>query len=125
MPNSAPSRWWPNWSSVALALLFQPLAAVLMLAGGAMAVAAAVGPPMRALAVLAMPDRPAQWHGTTPAQPTQHFELVDRYGVALEVFGQEYLQDLGECQLRRLAGGTTHLSIRSDLRSSNPSGLWI
>ena len=77
-------------------LPLQPLAAALMLAGGAMAIATAVGPPMRAQAVLAMPDRPTQLYGTTPTQPTQHFKLVSRYGVALEVFGQEHLQDLGE-----------------------------
>ena len=105
------------------ALVLQPLAAALVLAGGAVAVAAAVGPPMGAVTLLALPDRPAQLSGATLAQPTQHLEVVSRYGASLEVFGQEYLQDLGECQLRRGAGGTAHRWIRGDLRSSNPSGL--
>ena len=41
-------------------LLLEPLAAALVLAGGAVAVAAAVGPPMGAVTLLALPHRPAQ-----------------------------------------------------------------
>jgi hypothetical protein len=73
------------------ALVFQPLAAALVLAGWAVAVAAAVRPPVRALTVLAVPDRPAQLRGTTPGQPAEHFELVSRHRMTVEVFGQEYL----------------------------------
>lgn len=90
-----------------------------------MAIAATIGSPMRALTVLAVPDRPAQLSGATPGEPAQHFELVRGHRAALEVLGQEHLQDPGQCQLRRVAGETTHRSRRSDLRSSSPSGLWI
>jgi hypothetical protein len=90
-----------------------------------MAIATTVESPMGALTVLALPDRPAQLNGATSAEPAQHFELVRGHRAALEVLGQEHLQDSGQCQLRRLAGGTAHRSSRSDLRSSSPSGLWI
>ena len=106
-------------------LAFQPQAAVLVLAGGTMAIAAAIGPPMRTLAVLTVPDRPTQLSGATTGEPAQYFELMRGHRAALEVFGQERLQNPGQCQLRRLAGGTAHRSSRSDLRSSSPSGLWI
>ena len=47
-------------------LMLQPLKAALMLAGWAVAIAAAVGPPVGALTVLAAPDRPAQLNGAAP-----------------------------------------------------------
>ena len=58
-----------------------------------MAIAATIGSPMRALTVLAVPDRPAQLSGATPGEPAQHFELVRGHRAALEVLGQEHLQD--------------------------------
>ena len=104
-------------------LLLEPLAAALVLAGGAVAVAAAVGPPMSAVALLALPHRPAQLSGATLGQTTQHLEVVSGQGLAVEVFGQEYLQHLGDRQFRRGAGVAAHAGISGDLRSSNPSGL--
>jgi hypothetical protein len=73
------------------ALVFQPLPAALVLAGRAVAVAAAVGPPVRALAVRAVPDGPTQLGGATPGQAPEYFELVSRHRMTVEVFGQEYL----------------------------------
>ena len=104
-------------------LLLEPLAAALVLAGGAVAVAAAVGPPMSAVALLALPHRPAQLSGATLGQTAQHLEVVSGQGLAVEVFGQEYLQHLGDRQFRRGAGVAAHAGISGDLRSSNPSGL--
>jgi hypothetical protein len=72
-------------------LLLEPLAAALVLAGGAMAVAAAVGPPMGAVTLLALPHRPAQLSGATLGQTAQHLEVMNGQGLAVEVFGQEYL----------------------------------
>ena len=86
------------------ALMLQPLKAALMLAGWAVAIAAAVGPPVGAVAVLASPDRPAQLNGSTPGQTTQDFKLVSWDAMAGEVFGQEYLEDLCDRQLRRMRG---------------------
>ena len=90
-----------------------------------MPVAAAMRPPMGAVALLALPDRPAQLARATQGQTAQHLELVSGHRMTVEVFGQEYLEDLGERQLRRGAGVATHAGIIADLRSSNPSGLWI
>ncbi len=104
-------------------LLLEPLAAALVLAGGAVAVAAAVGPPMSAVTLLALPHRPAQLSGATLGQTAQHLEVVSGQELTVEVFGQEYLEDLGDRQLRRGAGGAAHAGMRGDLRSSNPSGL--
>jgi len=104
-------------------LLLEPLAAALVLAGRAVAVAAAVGPPMGAVTLLALPHRPAQLSGATLGQTAQHLEVVSGQGLAVEVFGQEYLEDLGDRQLRRGAGVAAHAGIKGDLRSSNPSGL--
>ena len=104
-------------------LLLEPLAAALVLAGGAVAVAAAVRPPMGAVTLLALPHRPAQLCGATLGQTAQHFEVVSRQSMTVEVFGQEYLYDLGDRHLRREAGGAAHAGISGDLRSSNPSGL--
>ena len=106
-------------------LALEPLAAALMLAGGAMPVAAAVRPPMGAVTLVALPDRPAQLSGTTLGEAAQHLELVSGHRMTVEVFGQEYLEDLGNRQLRRGAGVAAHAGISADLRSSNPSGLWI
>ena len=103
-------------------LLVEPLTAALVLAGRAMAVATAVGPPMSAVTLLALPHRPAQLSGATLGQTTQHLEVVSGQGLAVEVFGQEYLQHLGDRQLRRGAGVAAHAGISGDLRSSNPSG---
>jgi len=97
-----------------LALAFQPLAAVWVLAARTMAIAATVGSPMGAVTVLALPDRPAQLCGATPAEPTQHFEVGRGHRAGLEVLGQEDLQDPGQGELRRLAGGTAHRSSRSE-----------
>jgi hypothetical protein len=72
-------------------LLLEPLAAALVLAGGAVAVAAAVGPPMGAVTLLALPHRPAQLSGATLGQTAQHLEVVNRQSLTVEVFGQEYL----------------------------------
>jgi hypothetical protein len=72
-------------------LLLEPLAAALVLAGGAVAVAAAVGPPMGAVTLLALPDRPAQCAGATLGQTAQHLEVVSGQSLTVEVFGQEYL----------------------------------
>ena len=104
-------------------LLLEPLAAALVLAGGAVAVAAAVGPPMGAVTLLALPHRPAQLSGATLGQTAQHLEVMSGQGLSVEVFGQEYLEDLGDRQLRRGAGGAAHAGIKGDLRSSNPRGL--
>ena len=106
------------------ALMLQLLKAALMLAGRAVAIPAAIGPPVGALTVFAAPDRPAQLKGAAPGQTAQDFELMSWYATAREVFGQEHLEDLCERQLRREAGVAAHVS-RGDLRSSNPSGLWI
>ena len=104
-------------------LLVEPLAAALVLAGGAVAVAATVGPPMGAVTLLALPHRPAEFAGATLGQTAQHLEVVNRQSLTVEVFGQEYLEDLGDRQLRRGAGGAAHAGMSGDLRSSNPSGL--
>ena len=80
---------------------------------------------MGALTVLAAPDRPAQLNGAAPGQTAQDFKLMSWYGMAREVFGQEYLEDLCNRQLRRVAGVATHEGISGDLRSSKPSGLSI
>ena len=104
-------------------LLLQPEAAALVLAGRAVAVAAAVGPPMGAVTLLALPHRPAQCAGATLGQTAQHLEVMSGQSVTVEVFGQEYLEDLGDRQPRRGAGEAAHAGIRGDLRSSNPSGL--
>jgi hypothetical protein len=72
-------------------LLLEPLAAALVLAGGAVAVAAAVGPPMGAVTLLALPHRPAQLSGATLGQTAQHLEVVSGQRMTVEVFGQEYL----------------------------------
>ena len=61
----------------------------LVLTGRAVAIAAAIGPPMRPAALLALPNGSAQLWGATPAKPAQHLKLVCRHGVALEVLGQE------------------------------------
>ena len=82
-------------------LLLEPLAAALVLAGRAVAVAAAVGPPMGAVTLLALPHRPAQLSGATLGQTAQHLEVMSGQGLAVEVFGQEYPEDLGDRQLRR------------------------
>jgi hypothetical protein len=52
-------------------LLLEPLAAALVLAAGAVAVAAAVGPPVGAVTLLALPHRPAQLSGATLGQTAQ------------------------------------------------------
>ncbi len=78
---------------------------------------------MSAVTLLALPHRPAQLSGATLGQTAQHLEVVSGQGLAVEVFGQEYLEDLGDRQLRRGAGGAAHAGISGDLRSSNPSGL--
>ena len=52
-------------------LLLEPLAAALVLAAGAVAVAAAVAPPMGAVTLLALPHRPAQLSGATLGQTAQ------------------------------------------------------
>ena len=72
-------------------LLLKPLATALVLAGGAVAVAAAVGPPMGAVTLLALPHHPAQLSGATLGQTAQHLEVMSGQGLAVEVFGQEYL----------------------------------
>src|ERR1019366_877905 len=86
-------------------LLLEPLTAALVLAGGAVAVAAAIGPPMGAVTLLALPHRPAQLSGATLGQTAQHLEVMSRQSMTAEVFGQEHLDDLGDRQLRREAGG--------------------
>ena len=78
---------------------------------------------MGAVTLLTLPHRPAQWSGATKGQTAQHLEVVNRQSLTVEVFGQEYLQHLGDRQLRRGAGGAAHAGIRGDLRSSNPRGL--
>jgi hypothetical protein len=72
-------------------LLLEPLAAALVLAGRAVAVAAAVGPPMGAVTLLALPHRPAQLSRATLGQTAQHLEVVRRQSMTVEEFGQEYL----------------------------------
>src|SRR5271157_135473 len=73
------------------ALLLEPLAAALVLAGGAVAIATAVGPPMGAVTLLELPHRPAQLSGATLGQTAQHLEVVSGQGLTVQVFGQEYL----------------------------------
>jgi hypothetical protein len=87
------------------------------------AVAATVGPPMGAVTLLTLPHRPAQLSGATLGQTAQLLEVMSGQGLTVEVFGQEYLEDLGDRQLRRGAGVAAHAGMSGDLRSSNPSGL--
>ena len=70
-------------------LLLEPLAAALVLAGGAVTVAAAVGPPMGAVTLLALPHRPTQLSGATLGQTAQHLEVMNGQGLAVEVFGHK------------------------------------
>ena len=78
---------------------------------------------MRALTLLAMPNGPAQLAGAALSQAAQYLERVSRQSVTVKVLGQEYLQDLGDRQLRRWAGVGAHEGISGDLMSSKPSGL--
>ena len=58
--------------------------------------------------------------------PEGTYYVVSTYGDVNSVVRSDVQVQPGKLsQLRRLAGGTAHRSSRPDLRSSNPSGLWI
>src|SRR6267154_828381 len=68
------------------ALALEPLPAALMLTSGAMPVATAMRPPVGVAALLALPNRPAQFARATPGQTAQHLELMSRHRMTVEVF---------------------------------------
>ena len=71
------------------ALFFEPVGAALMLARGTVTIAAARRPPVTAVAILAMPHRPAELAGAALGQTAEDSEVMDRQSVSPQVFGQE------------------------------------
>src|SRR5260221_6289342 len=92
------------------ALALEPRPAALMLASRAMPVATAMRPPVGMAALLALPNRPAQFAGATPGQTAQHLEVRSRHRMTVKVFGQEYLD--------RHSVPAPHLKVLRDVKST-------